>query len=109
MNFNEELKKIFKSFERPPFLFIGSGISRRYLDTPDWKSLLLHIIKQYSPENYMYLFNGYLHQAKTTKQANAGNDKSFYPQIATYIEVDFNNEYFKNPTFAKHMDSYTSS
>ena len=52
MAFKSELHNHFKKFSASPFLFIGSGISRRYLGAENWEELL----KRFSSlidENYV--------------------------------------------------------
>lgn len=41
MGFKKSLTEHFKKFEASPMLFIGSGISRRYIGTENWEQLLL--------------------------------------------------------------------
>ena len=41
MEFKKSLTEHFKKFEASPMLFIGSGISRRYIGTENWEQLLL--------------------------------------------------------------------
>jgi len=45
MSFKDDLKKHFKRFDASPILFIGSGVSRRYLGTEGWESLLERFCK----------------------------------------------------------------
>lgn len=40
MNIEQELKKILSKSDTLPFLFIGSGISQRYINTNNWENLL---------------------------------------------------------------------
>ena len=44
MSFKEDLKELFKG-QSTPYLFIGSGFSRRYFGTPGWEELLREIAK----------------------------------------------------------------
>lgn len=49
MEFKKALTDHFKKFEASPMLFVGSGLSRRYLGTENWEQLLLkfcHLIEE---------------------------------------------------------------
>lgn len=49
MDIQEELnkmKQIIKDKNKYPIFFIGAGLSRRYLNTPNWEKLLIEISKQ---------------------------------------------------------------
>lgn len=62
-----------------PVLFIGSGLSRRYLDLPDWEGLL----KQYCVKPFEY------YNDKAVR-ACRDNPEMRLPTAADYIEEDFN-------------------
>ena len=54
MEINEALKEMqdkIKEVGKAPVLFIGSGLSRRYYDTPDWNELLEQIAREVDVDN----------------------------------------------------------
>lgn len=66
-----------------PVLFIGSGLSRRYLNLPDWEGLL----KQYCVKPFEY------YNDKATR-ACRDNPEMRLPTAADYIEEDFNERWY---------------
>ena len=64
--------------ERAPFLFLGSGFTRHYYDTPDWKGIL----EKFAPRP----FNAYISQI--------GNN---YPQIASKIAEELTTKFWELP------------
>ena len=90
------LKELIDSFNTTPFLFIGSGITRRYLGLPNWKSLLEHFVKEVSNDEFAYSY--YESKAKNDTDAN-----NLMPRIATLIEKDYNEIWFKEPQ-KRHLD-----
>jgi len=75
----EEFVEKLKRSNRAPYLFIGSGFTRHYLDSPDWKGLL----ERFSP----YHINKYYSQLGTDS----------LPTIASAIAEDVNNEFWNLP------------
>ena len=69
----DSLIKIFNTRNSGPFLFIGSGFSRRYLGLKDWKGLLESYCVSGKPFEY-YLAAG----------------DATYPTVARLIAEDFN-------------------
>lgn len=85
-----------------PFLFIGSGLSKRYLNTPNWHDLLEHFAKITKRHNYAY--EEYANRAK--EKLYAENIK-WIPDscmsmttIADLIEFDFNNYWYTATEYA---------
>ena len=83
------LTEIVNGFNTTPFLFIGSGMSRRYLELPNWESLLKHFATQIRDDKFAYQYY--------VNKASSGNSSMTLPRVASLIENDFNEEWFSNP------------
>ncbi|ELK4808426.1 TPA: SIR2 family protein [Pseudomonas aeruginosa] len=91
MGIKERLIEIFKARGSGPFLFVGSGFSRRYLGLEDWRGLLERFCVAGRPFEY-YL-------------ARANGD---YPTIATLLAKDFNEVWWKSEEYAESVGRYKS-
>ena len=96
----DKLNEMINNFETIPFLFIGSGFSRRYFELPDWTSLLKHMVKQFNQDPFAY--RSYEDRASFQEHPYGLN-----PLIATYIEEDFNREWFHNPNIRNVDEKYS--
>ena len=85
-----KINDIFSQFNTPPFLFVGSGISRRYLNLPDWKGLLSHFTRIVSDDDNSFSY--YENLASSAEYA-----QGVYPKIASLLERDYNKLWFKAP------------
>ena len=89
----EELKRVVKGFTAPPFLFIGAGFSKRYLNTPSWKELLAHFAATVRDDNQEISFNYYVEQARIKY------GESDLPCVASCLMHDFNIKWFGDKEF----------
>ncbi|HHI5119216.1 TPA: SIR2 family protein [Klebsiella pneumoniae] len=86
----EALIRIFKTRNSGPFLFVGSGFSRRYLGIKDWKGLLDNYCVSGKPFEY-YLAAG----------------DSTYPTAARLIAEDFNTTWWSDAKYAGSRERYS--
>lgn len=65
---------------RSPYLFVGSGFSRRYLGSEDWEGLLRHLCRLLNDDPFQ--FDRYVARA----QDNGGYGK--FPSVASQLDAD---------------------
>lgn len=95
------LEELVKSFSSSPFLFVGSGISRRYSGSPSWEELLQYFASRVNADVFSY--RNFETQAKEKiRQSNGSYSKEFlFPMIAELIASEFNSKWLGNPAFRK--------
>lgn len=86
-----KIEDAISKFNTTPILFVGSGISRRYLNLPDWKGLLEHFAKMINDDPFVY--SSYENRAKVL-ECKAG----IMPKIAELIQRDFDTKWFSDPS-----------
>lgn len=84
MNFEDALHAHLAKFSTAPILFVGSGMSRRYLDADDWEGLLKR-------------FAGLTDQSYERYNADADGDPT---QVASNIALSFKDVWWEHPDFA---------
>lgn len=88
---NMNLQDLIANFTTTPFLFIGSGMTRRYLGLPNWEGLLRHFAKEVSNNEFAY--NSYVNKVQSS-----GNSINVMPKVATLIEKDYNAKWYEDPS-----------
>lgn len=83
------LQEVVARFNTTPFLFAGSGITRRYYDLPDWIGLLTHFAELVKKDQFAYRY-----YENKVNELNDASEK--LPLVASYIETDFNDAWFNN-------------
>ncbi|HCT9980998.1 TPA: hypothetical protein OUD88_001025, partial [Enterobacter hormaechei] len=99
-------EKIF-NFKSYPIVFIGSGVSKRYLQNyPTWEELLLEYWKQTNPDVdfYNYLL-GIKEKYKQTTDNESDLSHKIYTEAATKIENDFNKMFTENTLQVRDLDA----
>lgn len=91
------IENIVNNFNSPPFLFIGSGITRRYLNLPDWEGLLKYFANTINKDGFLY--SSYTNRVKTI-ECKAGN----LPKVAELLQADFDSKWFSDPSI-RTLDS----
>ena len=83
------LHDVVTGFNTTPFIFAGSGITRRYYDLPDWAGLLEHFAQKVKCDPFAYRY--YENKACGSNKVDLS-----LPAVASYIEKEFNEAWFKN-------------
>lgn len=88
-------RELFSTLKHLPFLFIGSGISRRYMKLPNWEELLRQFASKIHPDNPLAL-EVYIHKA-------GGKN---WPAVSTLIEAEFNALWLTSQDFEKQRSEH---
>lgn len=93
-----ELKEFLKTSQIRPILFIGSGMSRRYIKSPDWKGLLNYLIEENPLINKPLPYFIQLHEGNLSKVAS--------DLVMSYYEFAWDNRnLFPEELFESHNKS----
>lgn len=88
----DKIAKLLAQTNALPVLFVGSGLTRRYLNLPDWKGLLRQYCVSGKPFEY--------YNDKATRECNGTPDMRL-PKAADYIEADFNEKWYTDDSYAE--------
>ena len=77
------IKDLINSLSKIPFLFVGSGFTRRYFNLPDWEGLLKYMVSCIDSDKLAY-------RSYQDKVNFKDNPYGINPSLASILEKDFN-------------------
>ncbi|MCD8286881.1 MAG: SIR2 family protein, partial [Clostridia bacterium] len=98
------IKDVISKFDTTPFLFVGSGLTRRYLGLPNWEGLLDHFAREVKNSRHALLE----YKISTGLSINTDPD-IMLPKVAELIEHDYNLKWIKNPDIRHINDGFITS
>ena len=96
----ETILHLLAEANRVPFLFVGSGMSRRYMGAEDWDGLLKWVC-----ENAGSPMKPYFQYKLTAESEGDGKKNTVYPHIASLMERDFLDA-INQPKFADWVETH---
>lgn len=81
-NIAEYITRIIQRSNRHPFLFIGSGFSKRYFNLLNWEGLLRKFAEEFSGDDFKFDFY--------KNKIDSSIPNILYPQIASLLEKGYN-------------------
>jgi len=95
MNISDSINEIISSFQQLPYLFIGTGMSIRYANAPDWNSLLENAWKAINPDSsdidYKKWVQGIERKLETDNTDISDENKKYLlnPLLASELEENY--------------------
>lgn len=99
----EPLSKQLKSADSLPFLFIGSGMSKRYLNLPTWDELLRKVSQLVSQKDYYYSQQKAIIKQKIDPETNYNK---FMTGVCDIISNDLTSIWYTDARFEKSREKY---
>ena len=93
------IEDVVEKFNTTPFLFLGSGITRRYYNLPDWKGLLEHFAREVRDDDFAY-------SAYENRASKLENPVGLLPKVAELIQADYDEKWFSD-TSVRTLDEET--
>lgn len=99
---------VISSSSQYPFLFVGSGLSRRYLGSPDWVGLIRDTCTEVLGDPYAYA--GYVANARSALGVSTIDDGpiSLLPEVASMMEADVSRALLSDSRFEAFRSSHES-
>lgn len=100
---NDYLAPLLKKTESLPFLFVGSGFSRRYLDLPNWEGLLEYIASITYKDSFGFISA----KNQTAKKYSKENQYNKYmTTLCDIISNDLDDIWYKDERFKSSREKY---
>ena len=97
------IQDVVARFNTTPFLFAGSGITRRYYRLPDWVGLLTYFARLLKKDEFAF-------RAYESRIPAGTKQEDRLPVVASLIEQDFNLAWFNNvPGLRSGIDGVTTA
>lgn len=85
------IQDLVEKFNTTPFLFLGSGMTRRYYDLPDWKGLLDYFAREIKNDDFTY-------SAYENRALKMETPVGLLPKVAELIQTDYDEKWFNDTT-----------
>ncbi|WP_028590371.1 SIR2 family protein [Paenibacillus massiliensis] len=102
----KQIEDLLKESQSLPFLFIGSGVSKRYISTESWPGILDRFARIVDSSDFAYeKYENRARQALLERDIPQTTN-NLMTKMADYIENDFNTLWFDSQDFSERRDKF---
>lgn len=95
------VKGIVDRTDPAPYLFVGTGMAKRYVDSPSWGTLL-----QWCASLTDYSYQYYEQRAR---RAAGGGSENIFPRIGSFIDQEFNDVWWNDDRYKEERQQRQES